>query len=246
MTHWFPAAVSTYGAEIDRLFYIILVITGLIFVIVQTALIWFVVRYRHRPGTTAYHIHGNLRAEVIWTAIPFVIVIFIAVVSMGPWLRLRAENRFPPAAIEVEVAAKQFEWNVRYPGADGVLGTEDDFISRNQLHLPVNRVVHVHLTSEDVIHSFFLPEFRVKQDAVPGMRIPVWFEAMQPGTFMLGCAELCGMAHYRMRGTVTIHEQDAFDRWHASGGTIAFDSGAGEATVVAAAPAREGIRHGGH
>jgi cytochrome c oxidase subunit II len=96
--------------------------------------------------------------------------------------------------LEVAVAAKQFEWNVTYPGPDGVLGTADDFTRRNQLHLPVGRVVHVHLTAEDVIHSFFLPEFRVKQDAVPGMRIPVWFEATRTGTFMLGCAELCGMA----------------------------------------------------
>lgn len=220
--HWFPPGVSTYAAEVDRLFYIILVITGAIFIVVNAALLLFVVRYRHREGRRAQHIHGNTRAEIIWTAIPFVIVIFIAVSSMGPWLRIRDVNRFPLPDLEVAISAKQFEWNVTYPGADGVLGTADDYEVRNQLHIPVGRVVHVHLEAEDVIHSFFLPEFRVKQDAVPGMRIPVWFEATRTGTYTLGCAELCGIGHYRMRGTVTVHEADAFDRWAQSGGSLAF------------------------
>jgi cytochrome c oxidase subunit II len=246
MTHWFPAAISTYGPEIDRLFMIILVITGLIFVLVQGTLIYFVLRYRHKPGRTAYHIHGNTRAEIIWTAVPFVIVVFIAVASMGPWLRIRDVNRFPPAALEVEIAAKQFEWNVTYPGPDGVLGTADDFVRRNQLHVPVGRVVHVHLAADDVIHSFFLPDLRVKQDAVPGMRIPVWFEATQTGTYMLGCAELCGLGHYRMRGTLTVHDGAAFDRWLESAGEIAFDDAADDAGAVAAAAVSAHSGHAGH
>jgi cytochrome c oxidase subunit 2 len=143
--------------------------------------------------------------------------------------------------------AKQFEWNVTYPGPDGRLGTEDDFVRRNQLHIPVGRVVHVHLGAEDVIHSFFLPEFRVKQDAVPGRRQPVWFEAMETGTYTLGCAELCGLGHYRMRGTVTVHEADAFDSWQQSSGEVAFaddDDGAGR--VVAATRVPEHSAHSGH
>jgi cytochrome c oxidase subunit II len=244
---WFPDGVSTYAAEVDRLFYIILVITGLIFVIVNVALIYIIVRYRHREGRRAHYIHGNTRAEVIWTAIPFVIVIVIAGLSMGPWLRIRDYNRFPPADIEIAIAAKQFEWNVTYPGPDGRLGTEDDFTRRNQLHLPVGRVVHVHLTADDVIHSFFLPEFRVKQDAVPGMSIPVWFEATTTGTFALGCAELCGLGHYRMRGTVTVHEQQDFDDWARSGGTTAFRSGSTPAARVAAAAGHtDHADHTGH
>lgn len=243
MTHWFPTAVSTYGPEIDRLFMIILVITGLIFVLVQGALLFFAFRYRSRPGRTAFHIHGNTRAEIIWTAIPFVIVVFIAGASMGPWLRIRDYNRFPPPALEVEITAKQFEWNVRYPGPDGVLGTDDDFTGRNQLNVPAGRVVHVHLSAEDVIHSFFVPEFRVKQDAVPGMRIPVWFEATTPGTYMLGCAELCGLGHYRMRGTVTVLDGNAFDAWFASGGTLALETGATGAPAVATATDHSGHGH---
>lgn len=243
MTHWFPDAISTYGGEIDRLFYIILAITGVIFAVVQGALLYFVYRYRHREGRTAYHIHGNLRAEAIWTLIPFIIVVVIAGISIGPWLRIRDVDRFPAPDLEVRVTAKQFEWNVTYPGADNRLGTEDDFTRRNQLHLPVDRVVHVHLGAEDVIHSFFLPEFRVKQDAVPGMSTPVWFEATQTGTYTLGCAELCGLGHYRMRGTVTVHDAAAFDSWSAARGAVAFaDEATGSDPGDASADGRVGDR----
>jgi cytochrome c oxidase subunit 2 len=247
MTHWFPIGISTFAGEIDRLFFIILIITGLIFVLVQGTLLYFVFKYRHREGRKAFHIHGDMRTEAIWTAIPFVIVVFIAVISIGPWLRIRDVNRFPPAELEVEVTAKQFEWNVTYPGPDGVLGTADDFVRRNQLHIPVGRVVHVHLSAEDVIHSFFLPEFRVKQDAVPGLRLPVWFEAMDTGTYTLGCAELCGMGHYRMRGSVTVHEADAFDTWQQSSGEVAFvNDDDADGRVAAAAGTSQHDEHSGH
>jgi cytochrome c oxidase subunit 2 len=216
-------------------------------VLVQGTLLYFVFKYRHREGRKAFHIRGDMRTEAIWTAIPFVIVVFIAVISIGPWLRIRDVNRFPPAELEVEVTAKQFEWNVTYPGPDGVLGTADDFVRRNQLHIPVGRVVHVHLSAEDVIHSFFLPEFRVKQDAVPGLRLPVWFEAMETGTYTLGCAELCGMGHYRMRGSVTVHEADAFDTWQQSSGEVAFvNDDDADGRVAAAAGTSQHDEHSGH
>lgn len=221
MTQWFPRNVSSFGAEIDSLFMIILVITGLIFVLVEGALIYFVLKYRHRPGRVAKHLHGNTRLEVIWTAIPCVIVIFIAVVSMDPWMRQRNPARFPTPDLTIEITAKQFEWNVRYPGPDQQIGTADDLTSRNRLNLPVGRTVHAYLMAEDVIHSFFLPEFRVKQDAVPGMRIAIWFDATESGEFVLGCAELCGLGHYRMKGTVNVVDAVAFDAWHNSGGTLA-------------------------
>jgi cytochrome c oxidase subunit II len=236
-----PPPVSTYGAEIDGIYNIILLITGLIFVVVEVALVYFVFRYRHREGRRAYHVHGNLRAEVLWTAIPFVLVIFIAGISMGPWLRLRDYSRFPRADLELLVTAKQFEWNVTYPGPDGRLETADDFVKRNRLDLPVGRNVIVTLASEDVIHSLFLPDFRVKQDAVPGMHIPVWFNATQPGEYVLGCAELCGNQHYRMKGTVVVHEGAAFDRWLQSGGTLAFQEGPASGAVAA-----DQTRHTGH
>jgi cytochrome c oxidase subunit 2 len=119
----------------------------------------------------------------------------------------------PPDAFPVAVEAKQFEWNVTYPGPDGRLDTGDEFRVRNQLHIPVDRPVVIRLTAEDVIHSFFVPEFRVKQDAVPGMTINVWFQATRTGEFEIGCAELCGMGHYKMRARTFVHTPADLEAW---------------------------------
>lgn len=213
MTEWFPPSVSTFGADIDSLFVLILWITGIIFVLVEGTLIYFAIKYRKSPDRRARHTHGNVRAEVIWTVIPFVLVIYIAAVSVGPWQAIKNPQRFPEPGLVLNVEATQFEWLVTYPGPDGMLGTEDDFVRRNQVHIPVGTPVVVNLTADDVIHSFFLPDFRVKQDAVPGMVIPVWFQPTAVGEYPLGCAELCGLGHYRMRGSVTVHEVEAFDAW---------------------------------
>lgn len=220
MWHWFPENASTF-TQIDSLFMMILWITGIVFVLVEIALIFFAVKYRHRPGRRARYVHGNSRLEAIWTGATFLIVLFIAALSIGPWMDMRNPAHFPPSGLDLLVTAKQFEWNVTYPGADGQLGTADDFTDRNQLHIPVGRPIHVTLAAEDVIHSFFLPHMRVKQDAVPGMTIPIWFEATQAGEYMLGCAELCGLGHYRMRGMVQALSGEEFDAWHRENGTSA-------------------------
>lgn len=212
--------VSTFGGRIDDIYMLILWITGAIFVLTEGLLLWFVIRYRRRDGRRAHYSHGNARLEVAWTLIPFVIVLLIAWASADVWMEVKAADRTAVAATEADlflsVSAKQFEWNVTYPGADGELGTDDDFVKRNQIHVPVGRAIRIDLTSEDVIHSFFLPEFRVKQDAVPGMVIPVWFQATEVGEYPLACAELCGIGHYRMRASLTVHEPDDFDAWLAS------------------------------
>jgi len=226
-----PEPVSNLGAEIDSIYYLILIITGIIFVVVEVALVWFLIRYRRRDGRRAEYSHGNKMAEVVWTVIPFVLVLFIAYTSNGVWLKAKLADReggAPADAVPMRVMAKQFEWNVTYPGSDGRLDTDDDFVVRNQLHVPVNRAVRIELGSEDVIHSLFLPDFRVKQDAVPGMVIPVWFEAIKAGEYAWACAELCGLGHYRMRATVTVHEAGEFEQWQAS-------QGAAEAARIAPA-----------
>lgn len=211
-----PAGASSYAGEIDWLYYLILVITGLAFVIVEAALIWFLIRYRARPGRRAHYTHGSLRAEAIWTAVPAVVVVVIGLLSAGVWNRIRGRDSVPAGAIPIRLVGKQFEWNATYPGADRRLGTGDDFSTRNQLHVPAGRPVVVMLEAEDVIHSFFVPAFRVKQDAVPGMTTPVWFEATTPGEYEIACAELCGLGHYRMRAGVTVHAADEYEQWLAT------------------------------
>jgi cytochrome c oxidase subunit 2 len=208
-----PPSASTFAPQIDRMYYAILIITGAVFFLTEFLLLWFVFRYRHREGRKAEYIHGNVAAEVIWTAVPFVIVIWIALASRGVWASIKDPNNIPANAIEVRVAAKQFEWNVYYPGPDGTLDTPDDFTTRNRLEVPVGRPINVFLTSEDVIHSFWLRELRVKQDAVPGMEIQVWFEATEAGEYPIGCAELCGTGHTRMRGTLIVHSEADYQRW---------------------------------
>lgn len=208
-----PASASTFAPDIDRMYYIILIVTGVVFVITEALLLWFVFRYRHREGRKAEYIHGNVAAEVVWTAVPFFIVIWIGLSSRGVWASIKDPRNIPPDAMEVMVAAKQFEWNVTYPGADGILGTADDFTVLNRMDVPVNRPVKVILTADDVIHSFWIRELRVKQDAVPGMEILVWFQATETGEYTIGCAELCGTGHTRMRGLLTVHDGDDYQRW---------------------------------
>lgn len=207
-------AVSTFAGPIDRLFMVVLIVTAVAFVLVEGTLIVFLIRYRHREGRKAHYTHGNRKVEVAWTVVPGLFLFGLAVFQYNTWQEAKIE--FPPEgqAQLVRVSANQFEWNASYPGADGELGTDDDLIAPiNILHFPVGVPVIVHLESEDVLHSFFIPVLRVKQDAVPGRPNRVWFQATQAGQYELACAELCGLGHYRMRGLVTLESRADFEAW---------------------------------
>jgi cytochrome c oxidase subunit 2 len=208
-----PPGASTFAKDIDFLYYLILAITGVAFLIVEAGMVWFIIKYRARPGRRATYTHGSLKAEAVWTAIPAVTVIALGILSGGVWNHIKGRHSVPADAIPYRVTVRQFEWNITHPGPDGVLDTPDDFTLRNQMHIPANHPVVAQLVSEDVIHSFFIPAFRIKQDAVPGMHIQVWFEATRPGAYELGCAELCGLGHYRMRAEVTVHDPNEFREW---------------------------------
>ena len=227
-----PEGVSSYSADIDWLFRLILWITGVIFVIVEALLVYFVIRYRHREGRRAHYTHGNNRLEVIWTIVPAVICVVLALLSRRLWADIK--QRMPEDAMQVEVTAEQFAWNIRYAGPDGKLGTADDILTLNQFHFPVGKKVVVTLHSKDVIHSFFLPEFRVKQDAVPGMTTKVWFDSARVGNWEISCAELCGLGHYRMKGFLTADAPEDFEKWLAE---QAASGAPAPASAAAAAPA---------
>ncbi|MFQ5746543.1 MAG: cytochrome c oxidase subunit II [Gemmatimonadota bacterium] len=208
-----PVNASTQGVLIDGLFWLIFWITAVAFIIVEAGVLWFLVRYRRREGRRATYTHGNNRAEVLWTAVPALVLVFLGVHSGRLWHEIRSPESFPEEALTLGVVAKQFEWNVTYPGADRILGTEDDFRLRNRFEIPVGEPIVVRLESEDVIHSFFIPQLRVKQDAVPGMVIPIWFQATETGDYQIGCAELCGLGHYRMRARVRVHDGASYEAW---------------------------------
>ncbi|MFW6089104.1 MAG: cytochrome c oxidase subunit II [Gemmatimonadota bacterium] len=209
-----PLNLSTQGVPIDNLFWLIFWLTALAFVLVEFGVLWFLWRYRARDGHQAKYTHGHLGAEIVWTAVPAVTMIFLGIYSGRIWADIRGADSFPEDALTIDVTAEQFEWNVTYPGADRVLDTEDDFTIRNRLEIPADEPVVIRLQSLDVIHSFFIPELRVKQDAVPGMEIPIWFEATETGEFQIACAELCGNGHYSMRASVVIHEREAYESWY--------------------------------
>jgi len=211
MMSWLPENVSTFGGEIDYLFYLIYYITGAVFVLVTVLMILFLILYRHREGRRATYSHGNTALEITWTVIPAVILLVLSFMSVSSWSRIKAHA--PPSDFQVQVAAKQFNWEIVYPGPDGKFGTPDDFQIDNDIHVPVNKVVHVILQSKDVIHSFFLPNLRLKQDAVPGRDILVWFEATKPGKYELPCAELCGFGHSGMRGWLYVDTPEEYEKW---------------------------------
>jgi cytochrome c oxidase subunit 2 len=208
---WFPHDISTFGPRIDWLFLLIFWIVMVIWIGVMVAMVTFMVRYRTRPGRKAEYIEGNPRLEIIWTTATATIAIILALMSRSTWADIKEHG--PPGEAFYKVNAKQFNWEITYPGPDGKLGTKDDITIDNDMHVPVNKVVRIDLTSKDVIHSFFVPNLRLKQDAVPGRIIKVWFEATETGTYEIPCAELCGFGHSGMKGNLTVQSQEDFDKW---------------------------------
>jgi cytochrome c oxidase subunit II len=210
---WLPENVSTFGVEIDWLFNLIYAITAITGILVFAALIAFLVIYRDRPGRRARYTHGNTTLEIVWTIVPSLILVVLTFLSVPAWSKIKMTQ--PPTDVIIQVTAKQFNWQVAYPGADGKFGTEDDKKFLDEMHVPVNKPIRVVLKSQDVIHSFFVPNFRIKQDAVPGREIIAWFDATKPGKYEWPCAELCGFGHSGMKGWVYVHTAEDYAKWAA-------------------------------
>jgi cytochrome c oxidase subunit 2 len=211
---WLPENVSTYGRDIDWLFHLIYYITGITAILVFAAMIAFLVMYKDGPGRRARYTHGNTTLEIVWTVVPSLILVILTFLSVPAWSKIKMQAP-PPTDFVVQVLAKQFNWQFTYPGPDGKFGTADDKVFLDEMHVPANKVVHVHLRSQDVIHSFFVPSFRMKQDAVPGREIVQWFEATKPGKYELPCAELCGFGHSGMKGWIYVHGAEDYKKWAA-------------------------------
>ncbi len=222
---WTPKAVTTGGHEIDFLLMTIFWLTLTVFIVTQVVYIYFIVKYRYRKGVKAVYSHGNNKLELIWTATPAAIFIILALWSDREWLLLRGAA--PDNALNIDIVAYQFGFHIRNPGLDDKLGDSkqewivkgtndfgvdekdaanaDDYASENQLTLPVNRPVRIHLRSEDVIHAFYVPEFRMYQDILPGREIDwVWFTPEKVGHYALACNQLCGSGHYNMQAKIDV------------------------------------------
>lgn len=207
---WFPSEpMTTVGHQIDGLFYLILVIVAVTFVATQVALGYALWRGATKSSSAkAVFSHGSHKLEIIWTIVPAFILVFISITQLDVLGEIRIISRFPDEARKApvaEVMARQFEWRIRYPKPGTQLMTEaqpGDLYFVNELHVPTSRPVMINLRTQDVQHAFFSPQLRVKQDAVPGLVIPMWFEIEKAGTYELVCAELCGWGHFKMKARI--------------------------------------------
>src|SRR5437868_9270120 len=239
-TWWLPVGASDATGFIDHQFTLTFLSMGVVFLAAQLGLGYIVWRYRQTPKSppVAYS-HGNTTLELTWTVLTAILFIGLNVMGSRVW----ASQRFDPpeaGSVPVEVTGMQFAWYFRYPGPDGKFGgtkpdlidpstgneaaiglDTDDPASKDDLvggimYVPVNREVDLRLRAIDVIHSFFVPSFRFKQDAVPGLIVHMHFTPTEIGDYEIACAELCGLGHYKMHGIVKVVAQEDFDKWIAS------------------------------
>jgi cytochrome c oxidase subunit 2 len=223
LSGWLIApSASTFGPRVDHLYNLVLWITGVIFVLTEAALVLFSFRYRKRPGQKALYSHGSTRAEVIWTAVPAAILIYLGFMSQSLWSELRVTRNFPTPALTIRVQAEQWLWHFKYAGPDGVFGTDDDITVENAFHIPVDQPVEFQVTSQDVIHGFYIPDLRINQDAVPGLTSTIWVQANKLGTYDVRCTQFCGTNHYQMKGQITVDTPDDYKTWLASAKAAAF------------------------
>jgi cytochrome c oxidase subunit 2 len=249
---WLPKDISTFGYKVDFLFYVILAITAFFFVLTEAILVYNMYCYIAQPGRKSGYTHGNHKLEVFWTSVTAVVLVFIAVAQIRAWEDIKYQTRMPAPDQVFEVSARQFEWRLRHPspsmlkdistkwksekpGGEPVIASQwaknpqaDDVYVVNEVHTWKGAKVRLFLKTRDVIHSFFLPNMRLKQDALPGKTIPVWFETKDSNVewdeaagawkisekWELACAELCGWGHSKMQGRLFVHkDQQDYERW---------------------------------
>jgi cytochrome c oxidase subunit 2 len=232
---WLPELASAHGGAIDQQLGLTLAIAGAVFFLAQIGLGYFIWRYRARGTGRATYWHENQKLEVTWTVATAILFIGLGVQGNRVWANYFL-SEVPANALTVEVTGQQFAWNIRYAGPDGRFGRtdpsliddalgnylgldskdpagRDDIVTQNLMAIPVHRPVRLILRSKDVTHSYYVPQLRVKQDAVPGMGIQVHVTATKAGEYEIACAELCGMQHYRMRGRLFVMQEAEFQKW---------------------------------
>ena len=202
-----PERASTMAGNVDALFIFLLIVTGMVTLLIFTCLLYFAARYRYRANVPAEQIEGSTPLELTWSIIP--LGVFLVIFTWGAVVFFK--ERTPPRdSTEVYVVAKQWMWKLEHAEGQREI---------NELHVPVGRDVKLIMTSQDVIHSFFVPAFRIKQDVLPGRYTTTWFRATKPGTYHLFCAEYCGTQHSGMIGSVVVLEPAQYETWMSGGST---------------------------
>lgn len=234
---WLPKGASTFAHEIDHAINLVHVLMGVMFVVWGIYFIYFLIKFR--SGTKNPISYTGFSKTIVPVSMIAFVAMFDAYMLLSSdipfWKHLKTDFPDDAESTVVRVVAQQFAWNIHYPGKDGQFGrsrpelvdekanpigldlddpaAKDDITTVGQLRIPVEKPVIIHLTTKDVIHSFFLPIMRVKQDAIPGMSIPIWFEPTRTGDWQIACAQLCGNSHYSMKGIFKVQNQADYAAW---------------------------------
>ena len=232
----FPVQASTHAAEVDQMTVLVHWLMLVLFVGWGLFFIFVLFRFSKRANPVASYTGAKGKiSKGLEVAVAVIEVFLLVFYAIPAWAKRVKAFPSESEAVVVRVVAEQFAWNIHYPGPDGKFGrtsisligadnplgldrrdpdAKDDITTINQLNLPIDRPVLVHLSSKDVIHSFGLYEMRVKQDAIPGMSIPVWFIPNRAGEYEIACSQLCGLGHFRMRGFITIQSAADYKKWY--------------------------------
>ena len=212
-----PAA-STYAKDIDGLFDLITYLVGFWFILAMGVFFYLVFRYRRKPSEKPQYITGETHKQKLAIEVPHYLILLcdiaILVLTFIVWHHVKIEK--PPAEDEVRIVGQQWAWTFYHSGADGLLGTDDDIAKVNELHVKKDTVYHYKLESRDVMHSFSVPVFRLKQDTIPGRIIEGWFEPNKTGEWDIQCAEMCGVAHGIMAARIFIETEEEHAAWIAA------------------------------
>ncbi len=214
-----PEDISTHGHRIDGLFNYITLLNSFFFLLLITGLVFFSYRYAKKRHPIPYYTYGNKKKHIwvvtlIGAAVFFLIDLNVTRMSNNDMLGIFWNwPKNDEDIVKVEVLAQQWMWTFRQAGSDGIFNTVDDVVNNHELHLPTGKKILVQVTSKDVIHSFFLPNVRLKVDAIPGRVTRMWFDLNKEGTYDIACAEMCGISHYLMQGKLVVHSPEKFASW---------------------------------
>ena len=215
MIERFLVQASSYAGSIDGIIMLVFVLVGFWFLAAEGIFFWLIWKFRARPGQKSQYLTGKEKHVKRWVTIPHALVlvcdVFIIIGSVRVWYNVK--QQLPEADSTIRVIGQQWAWTFQHPGPDNTLDTSDDIFTVDELHVEVEKTYHFRLESRDVLHSFSVPVFRVKQDAVPGRAITGWFRPTRTGEHDVQCAEICGIGHGVMAARIHIEDAETHAEW---------------------------------
>lgn len=237
MVSYYLPALSTYAGDIDFIINLIFWLTGFWFILSEGVFFWLIFKFRAKDGQPAQYVPGETPEEKRWITIPHYLVlvcdVFILYYAIVAWYEVKQQLPEPEAT--VQIVGQQWAWTFVHPGADEAFGTGDDITEINELHIEVDKIYHFKLTATDVMHSFSVPVFRLKQDAIPGRVITGWWEATGTGEYAIQCTEICGVGHGLMGARIFIQTPEEHMAWVSERSPAALAANTLDTPVVALA-----------